>query len=39
MALLAIALREPGIVASHAVFGFEMTDHGLDGGPCGAITA
>jgi hypothetical protein len=31
--IVGIALTEPGILAAHAVLGFEMADDGLDGGP------
>jgi hypothetical protein len=37
--VVGIALTEPEIVAAHAVFGFEMDDDGLDGGPAAAIRA
>jgi hypothetical protein len=31
--IVGIAMTERGIVAAHAVFGFELADDGFDGGP------
>lgn len=36
--VVGVAMLEPEIVASHAVLGFEMADHGLDGGPAAQFT-
>ena len=32
-----VAAPEPEIVAAHAMLGFEMADHGLDGGPAAQL--